>query len=151
MANCIKFYPQVVSLKLGFVLEGPGTLNWKWYSSVGSVLESSCHQLSNAHWNFVIITKNDSENWVWRDLPIFERFSLTKKWSRTPTLFEPNYLSSQWSKSKYLSAHWIENFLNFSKLSQLLSVGRFLRPIGAFKQNRTCYLIALVLYVLIMY
>ena len=27
MANCIEFYPQVVSLKLGFVLEGPGTFN----------------------------------------------------------------------------------------------------------------------------
>ena len=94
-----------LSLKLGFVLEGTGTLNIKWYSSVGSVLESSCHQLSNEHWNFVIIMKNGSENWVLRDLPLFERFSWTKKWLWTPTLFKPNYLSSPWFKSKYLSAH----------------------------------------------
>ena len=31
---------------------------------VRSVLESSYHWLSNGHWNFVIITKNDRENWV---------------------------------------------------------------------------------------
>ena len=49
MANCIEFHPQVVSLKLGLVLEGSGTVNLKGNSSVGSVLESSCHQLSNAH------------------------------------------------------------------------------------------------------
>ena len=94
--------------------------------------------LAIAYWNFVIMMKKGCENW---DLPNFERFSLTKKWSWTPTLFKPNYLSSLWSKSKYLSAHQIENFLNFSKLTQLLSVGKFLRPLGAFKQNRTCYLI----------
>ena len=133
MANCIEFYPQVVTLKIAFVFEGSGTFILKWYSSVGSVLESSCHQLSNAYWNFVIIMKMGSENWVWRDLPSFERFSLFKKWSWTPTLFEPNYLSSLWSKSKYLSAHQIENFLNFSKLTQLLSVAHFWRPLGAFK------------------
>ena len=46
-----------------------------------------------------------------------------------------------WSKYKYFSAHQIENFLNFSKLTQLLFIGKFLRPLGAFKQNRTCYLI----------
>ena len=31
---------------------------------VRSVLESSYHWLSNGHCNFVIITKNDRENWV---------------------------------------------------------------------------------------
>ena len=31
----------------------------------------------------------------------------------------------------------------FSKLTQLISVGKILRPLGAFKQNRACYLIAL--------
>ena len=72
-----------------------------------------------AYWNFVIIMKKGCENW---DLPNFERFSLTKKWSWTPTLFKPNYLSSLWSKYKYFSAHQIEKFLNFSKLTQLLSV-----------------------------
>ena len=115
----LQIYPKAVSLKLGFVLEGYSTLNLKWYSSVGSVLESSCHQLSNQHWNFVIITKKGSENWVWTDLPNFERFSWTNKWSWTPTVFELNYISSLWFKSIYLSAHQIENFLKFSKLTKL--------------------------------
>ena len=65
----MQFYPQDVSWKLGFVLEGSKTFNLMWYSSVGSVLESSCHQLSNAYWNSLIITKNVSENWVWKVIP----------------------------------------------------------------------------------
>ena len=51
------------------------------------------------------------------------KFSLTEKLLKTPTLFEPNYLSFPKSKLKNFSAHHIENFLNFSKLTQLLSVG----------------------------
>ena len=37
--------------------------------------------------------------------------------------------------------------MNFSKLTKLLSVVQFLRPLGAFKQdlqNRTCYLAVVV-------
>ena len=41
----------------------------------------------------------------------------------TKILFKSNYLSSPWSKSKYLWSCQVENFLNFSKLTQLLSVG----------------------------
>ena len=59
----------------------------------------------------------------------------------------PSFLSSQGSKLDNLSAHKIENFLNFSKLTQLLSVGQFLRPLGAFKTekpNRRIYFSGLV-------
>ena len=49
--------------------------------------------------------------------------------------FKPGFLSSQGSKLDNLSAHKIENFLNFSKLTQLLSVGQFWRPLAAFKQK----------------
>ena len=108
-------------------------------------MECSCQQLSSRHWNFVIITKKGSENWVWTDLPNFERFSWTKKWSWTPTLFELNYLSSLWFKSIYLSAHQIENFLNFSKLTKLYSVGQFLVPLEAFKNNRRIYFSGIVI------
>ena len=45
-------------------------------------------------------------------------------------LFKPNYLSFPWSKLEYLGDHHIENFLNFSKLTQLLSVGEFIRSLG---------------------
>ena len=31
---------------------------------VRGALDSSCHQLSNGYWNFVISTKNDGDNWV---------------------------------------------------------------------------------------
>ena len=144
MANCIEFYPQVVTLKIAFVFEGSGTFILKWYSSVGSVLESSCHQLSNAYWNFVIIMKMGSENWVWRDLPSFERFSLFKKWSWTPTLFELKYLSSLQFKSIQLSAHQIENFPNFSKLTKIYSAGHFLVPLEASKDNRRIYFSSIV-------
>ena len=61
--------------------------------------------------------------------------------------FKPGFLSSQGSKLDNLSAHKIENFLNFSKLTQLLSVGQFLRPLGAFKTekpNRRIYCSSLV-------
>ena len=47
--------------------------------------------------------------------------------------FKPGFLSSQGSKLDNLSAHKIENFLNFSKLVQLLSVDQFLRHLGPFK------------------
>ena len=63
--------------------------------------------------------------------------------------FKPGFLSSQGSKLDNLSAHKIENFLNFSKLTQLLSVGQFLRPLGAFKTekpNRRIYFAGLVSY-----
>ena len=79
-------------------------------------------------------------------VPNFERFSFTRKWLWTPILFEPNYLSSPWTKSKYPSAYQIDNFWNFSKLTQLLSVGKFLRPLGAFKINWTHYLAVLYSY-----
>ena len=62
--------------------------------------------------------------------------------------FKPGFLSSQGSKLDNLSAHKIENFLNFSKRTQLLSVGQFLRPLGAFKTekpNRRIYCSGLVL------
>ena len=61
--------------------------------------------------------------------------------------FKPGFLSSQGSKLDNLSAHKIENFLNFSKRTQLLSVGQFLRPLGAFKTekpNRRIYFSGLV-------
>ena len=44
-----------------------------------------------------------------------------------PYLFKPLYISFPWSKLESLSDHHIENFLNFSKLTQLLSLGEFLR------------------------
>ena len=50
--------------------------------------------------------------------------------------FKPGFLSSQGSKLDNLSAHKIENLLNFSKLTQLLSVGQFLRLLGAFKTRK---------------
>ena len=92
------------------------------------------------HWNFVIITKNDSNNWISRSLPKFEKFIWTwlKFW--TPTLLKPTYLSLPWSEFKYFSAHHIENFLNFLELTQLLSLCQFWRSLWAFKQNRPCYL-----------
>ncbi len=38
----------------------------------------------------------------------------------------------------------MESFLNFSRLAQLLSVGGFLGPLGAFKRNRARCLAVLV-------
>ena len=92
------------------------------------------------HWNFVIITKNDSNNWISRSLPKFEKIIWTwlKFW--TPTLLKPTYLSLPWSEFKYFSAHHTENFLNFLELTQLLSLCQFWRSLWAFKQNRPCYL-----------
>ena len=61
--------------------------------------------------------------------------------------FKPGFLSSPWSKMDNLSVHSVENYLNFSKLTQLLSVGQFLRPLGAFKTekpNRRIYFSGLV-------
>ncbi len=40
----------------------------------------------------------------------------------------------------------MENFLRFSKLTQLLSVGQFLRPIEAFKTKRQVLLCGAVVY-----
>ena len=50
--------------KIGFGLKGQRTFIFGYFSSVGGVLELSCHQLSDVHWNFVNITKNDREIWV---------------------------------------------------------------------------------------
>ena len=61
---------------------------------------------------FFIITKSDSENWVWMPIQNFEKFSFL------------NFLSSQWQcmvqigKSHCLSPIAIFKFLNFSKLSK---------------------------------
>ena len=48
--------------------------------------------------------------------------------------FDPLYLEQFWVKRQSFCAHWTGNFLNFSKLTQLLSVANFLRPLGAFKR-----------------
>ena len=50
--------------RLGLGLKGQSTFLFGYFSSVGGVLELSCHQLSDVHWNFVNITKNDREIWV---------------------------------------------------------------------------------------
>ena len=39
--------------------------------------------------------------------------------------FEPLYLKQFWVKIQSLCAYWTGNFLNFSKLTQLLSVAHF--------------------------
>ena len=39
--------------------------------------------------------------------------------------FEPSYLKQFWVKIQNFCAHWTGNFLNFSKLTQLLSVAYF--------------------------
>ena len=39
--------------------------------------------------------------------------------------FEPLYLKQFWEKIQSFCAHWTGNFLNFSKLTQLLSVAKF--------------------------
>ena len=134
------FTNRLSNWKLGFVLMGNNTFIVYKFSSEGSVLESSWHYLSYMHWNFVIITKNYSNNWISRSLPKFEKFIWTwlKFW--TPTLLKPTYLSLPWSEFKYFSAHHIENFLNFLELTQLLSLCQFWRSLWAFKQNRPCYL-----------
>ena len=59
-------------------------------------------------------------------------------------IFKYNFLSLQWSKLGNLSAYWIENFLNFAKLTQLLSVGPFLRSLDA--SNKTGNVICPPLY-----
>ena len=48
--------------------------------------------------------------------------------------FRPLYLKQFWIKIQSFCAHWTGNFLIFSKLTQLLSVAHFLRPLGAFKR-----------------
>ena len=45
--------------RLGLGLKGQSTFMFELFSSVGGVLESSCHQLWDVHRNFVNITKND--------------------------------------------------------------------------------------------
>ena len=45
--------------RLGLGLKGQSTFIFELFSSVGGVLELSCHQLSDVHRNFVNITKND--------------------------------------------------------------------------------------------
>ena len=47
--------------------------------------------------------------------------------------FESLYLKQFWVKIQSFCAHWTGNFLNFSKLTQLLSVAHFLRPLGVFE------------------
>ena len=54
-------------------------------------------------------------------------------------IFECKLLSSPWFNIENFSAYWIENFLNFSKLTQLLSLGQFLRPLEAFEPRRKFY------------
>ena len=54
--------------------------------------------------------------------------------------FKPSLLSSPWSKMNNLSAHSVENNLNFPKLTQLLSVAHFLRPLGGFEHKRAFFL-----------
>ena len=49
--------------------------------------------------------------------------------------FEPLYLKQFWLKIQSFCAHWTGNFLDFSKLTQLLSVAHFLRPLGAFEHK----------------
>ena len=48
--------------------------------------------------------------------------------------FMPLYLKQFWVKIQSFCAHWTGNFLNFSKLTQLLSVAYILRALGAFKR-----------------
>ena len=50
-------------------------------------------------------------------------------------IFKCKFLGSQWSKLENFSAYHIENFLNFSKLTQLKSVGQLFRPLEAFKKT----------------
>ena len=57
-------------------------------------------------------------------------FSVQKRWFK---IFKWKFLSFQWSKLDNFCAY--QSFLNFSKLTQLLSVGQFLIPLGAFKQK----------------
>ena len=45
--------------RLGLGLKGQSTFIFGYFSSVRGVLELSCHQLHDVHWNFVNITKND--------------------------------------------------------------------------------------------
>ena len=47
--------------RLGLGLKGQSTFIFGYFSSVGGVLELSCHQLHDVHWNFVNITKNYRE------------------------------------------------------------------------------------------
>ena len=47
--------------------------------------------------------------------------------------FETLYLKQFWVKIQSFCAHWIGNFLNFSKLTQILSVPH-LPHLGAFKR-----------------
>ena len=63
---------------------------------------------------------------------IGQHFSMPKKWFK---IFKCKFLSSQWFKLENFCVYQIENFLNFSKLTQLLSVGPFLMSLGAFKQK----------------
>ena len=55
---------ECLTKSLGLGLKVQSTFIFGYFSSVGGVLELSCHQLSDVHWNFVNITKNDREIWV---------------------------------------------------------------------------------------
>ena len=61
--------------------------------------------------------------------------------------FKPCFLSSPQSKMDNLSAHYVENYLHISKLTQLLSVGQIQVPLGA--KNKTGKFISPALYVLL--
>ena len=62
-------------------------------------------------------------------------------------IFKYNFLSSPWSKFGNLSAYCEDKFLNFSKLTQLLSVGHFQRSQEAYKvKNKTGHFILPPLY-----
>ena len=49
--------------------------------------------------------------------------------------FRPLYLKQFWIKIQSFCAHWTRNFLNFLKLTQLLSVAHFWMPLRAFKRK----------------
>ena len=105
MANCSAILSTGYLMKIGFVLEGSSTFNLMWYSSVGSVLESSCHQISNAHWNLMIVTSNDRVNWDWRDLPNFRHlFPLNSKSHDMKTRKSDFYKVSKSYSKRYLQS-----------------------------------------------
>ena len=61
---------------------------------------------------------------------IGQHFSMQKKWFE---IFQCKFFCSQLTNLENFCGYQIENFLNFSKLTQLLSLGQFLRPLEAFK------------------
>ena len=54
--------------------------------------------------------------------------------------FRPSYLKQFWVKIQSFCAHWTRNFLNFSKLTQFLSVAHIWGPLEAFKHKRAFFL-----------